>query len=285
MTKSMMAGRGDGCGSGHCGGESGHGADRQKGRCGHSPVEVVARQPLFASLTLDECRALVGRSVCRRVPAGQRIFTEGELCSGLHLIVEGAVRVYRANADGQEQVLAVFGPGESLGEVSLFDQGPYLASARASEETHLLFLPLAEVQWLYRTHPELVHAVVRELGWKVRRLVALVDRISLQDVPTRVAGALLQYAESASAVQDAAAFDLPCTQEELAAELGTTRESVARALRELRTSEVIRQHRARVELLDVERLRRCASGRCADAGMVKGLRAMNDRTGATAAAT
>lgn len=247
-----------------------------KGRCGHEPAEAVARQPLFACLDMDECRALVSRSFCRRVPRGQRIFAEGEPCTGLHLIVEGAVRVYRANSDGQEQVLGVFGPGESLGEASLFDDGPYLASARASEESHLLFLPLGEVQWLYRTHPEVVHAVVRELGGKIRRLVALVDRISLQDVPTRVAAALLRYAEDSSA-GTRAPFRLPCTQEELAAELGTTRESVARALRQLRASRLIRQQKAEVQLLDVERLQRCAGGRCADSRAVRGLRVLGDR--------
>jgi CRP/FNR family transcriptional regulator, cyclic AMP receptor protein len=249
-----------------------------KGRCGHEPAEIVARQPLFASLSIEECRSLVGRSLCRTVTAGQRIFAEGDECRGLHLIVEGAVRVYRANAEGQEQVLGVFGPGESLGEVALFDEGPYLASARASEESHLLFLPLAEVQWLYRTHPAVVHALVRELGWKIRRLVALVDRISLQDVPTRVAGALLRFAERAPVGGDGS-FRLPCTQEELAAELGTTRESVARALRELRSNRMIRQNRSEVQLLDMEQLRRCASGRCTDGRAVRGLRALRDRGG------
>jgi CRP-like cAMP-binding protein len=247
-----------------------------KRRCGHDPAEIVGRQALFASLTPAECQELVGRSLCRRISAGQRIFAEGDECRGLHLIVEGAVRVYRANAEGEEQVLGVFGPGESLGEVSLFDEGPYLASACASEESHLLFLPLAEVQWLYRTHPAVVHALVRELGWKIRRLVALVDRLSLQDVPTRVAGALLRYAEEAPS--RGGTFRLPCTQEELAAELGTTRESVARALRDLRTNRTIRQKRAEVELLDVERLRRCASGRCVDGRAIRGLRALGERT-------
>lgn len=226
-------------------------------RCGHDPVQVVARQPLFASLDEDERRSLVDRSLCRSVRRNEILFREGDLGRGLYLMVEGTVRVYRANADSQEQVLGIMGAGESLGEVSLFDDGPYFASARAAEDSRMLFLPFGEVQALYLTHPQVAHAVVRDLGQRVRKLAALVDRLVLQDVPTRVATAVLEYAEVNGALQGKT-FRLPRTQEELAAELGTTRESVARALHDLRSSGVIRQRGARIELLDMAELCRLA---------------------------
>ena len=225
-------------------------------RCSHDPVGVVARQPLFASLSGAECRALVGRSVCRRVQRGEVIFREAERCRGLHLVVEGVVRAYRANRDGQEQVLGVFEAGASLGEVSLFDGGGYLASARAAQHGRVLFLPLAEVHALYRTHPQVAQAVVREMGERVRTLAALVDRLALQDVPTRVAWAVLRYAEESGALSIGSPFRLPRTQEELAAELGTTREGVSRALRRLRAAGAIAQRGAQMEVLDPATLHR-----------------------------
>jgi CRP/FNR family transcriptional regulator len=224
------------------------------GRCAHDPAGVVARQPLFASLSEAECRGLVARSVCRAFHRNELLFREGERCRGLYLVVEGRVRTYCANRNGHEQVLGIYGAGESLGEVSLFDEGPYLASARAAEASRLLFLPIGEVQALYETRPEVARAVVRELAGRVRELTALVDRLALQDVPTRVAAAVLRYAE-----ENGHSFRLPRTQEELAAELGTSRESVARSLHDLRGAGVIRQRGARVELLDVAELRRLAS--------------------------
>jgi CRP-like cAMP-binding protein len=224
-------------------------------RCAHDPAGVVARQPLFASLSAAECQGLVARSVCRSVRRNELLFREGEPCRGLHLVVEGRVRTYCANRNGHEQVLGIYGAGESLGEVSLFDEGPYLASARAAEDSRLLFLPIQEVQALYETRPEVARAVVRELAGRVRELTALVDRLALQDVPTRVAAAVLRFAEESGW----SAFRLPRTQEELAAELGTSRESVARSLHDLRGAGVIRQRGARIELLDVAELRRLAS--------------------------
>ncbi|HET8654765.1 MAG TPA: Crp/Fnr family transcriptional regulator [Longimicrobiaceae bacterium] len=228
--------------------------------CSHDPAHMVARQALFASLSEEECRALVRRSHCRALSRNEILFREGDPCRGLYLVIEGDVRLYRANPDGLEQVFGVFGPGESLDEVSLFDDGPHLASARAVESGRVLFLPFAEVQALYRTHPEVAHAVVRELSQRVRRLTSLVDRVALKDVPTRVAAAVLGYAEEAGALGSGGAFRLPRTQEELAAELATTRESVARALHDLRERGVIRQRRAHVEVLDDRRLRTLARG-------------------------
>lgn len=227
-------------------------------RCSHDPADVLARQPLFASLSEAECRALVEQSVCRGIREGEVLFRQGEPCRGLYLVLEGGVRTYRANGHGQEQGIGRFGPGDSLGEVSLFDDGPYLASARVVDEGRVLFLSLGVVQTLYRTHPLVAHAVVRDLGKRVRALVALVDRLALQDVPTRVAAAVLQFAGESRALRSGGAFRLPRTQEALASELGTTREGVSRALRALRTAGVIGQSGARIEILDPAGLRRMA---------------------------
>ena len=242
-------------------------------KCGHDPAQVVAHQPLFASLTEAECEALEGRSLCRAVHRNEMLFREGESCRGLYLVVEGAVRTYRATRDGQEQVFGVYGPGESLGEVSLFDEGPYLASASVIRDGRVLFLPFVEVHALYRSHPEVAHAVVQELSGRVRSLAALVDQLALQDVPTRVAAAVLRYARDGGALGDGATFQMPRTQEELAAELGTTREGVSRALRGLRTAGVIGQRGPRIQLLDPARLESIAgsAGRNADRRRSQGM--------------
>jgi CRP-like cAMP-binding protein len=162
--------------------------------------------------------------------------------------------VYRANQDGREQTLHLQGPGQSIAEVPLFDGGPYPASARADQDSRVLYLPLDDFQWLYRNQPEIADSVIRELGRRLRRMVQLVEKISLRDVPSRVAMTLLEYAERQQSDGPVTEFDLPRTQEELAAELATTRESVARALSTLRKSGAISQKGSRVRVLDLRRL-------------------------------
>lgn len=219
--------------------------------------EILRRLPLFSRLTDEALEAVERRTVVRKISRDHPLFRRGQPCEGLYVVVEGAVRVYRSNAEGREQVLHVQGPGQPMAEVPLFDGGPYPASARAEVDSRVLFLPRAEFEWLYRNSPEIADSVIRELGRRLRRMVGLVEKISLRDVPARVAITLLEYAEKAGALEGGG-FDLPRTQEELASELATTRESVARALSHLRRDGAIAQRGARVEILDLAALERAA---------------------------
>ena len=217
-------------------------------------VEVLRRLPLFARLGDEALRAVAGRTVLRTVPEGRILFRRGAPAEGLYVVVEGAVRVYRSTQQGREQTLHVQGPGQPLAEVPLFDGGPYPASARAETESRLLFLPRDAFERLYRSHPEVADATIRELGRRLRRMVGLVEKISLRDVPARVAMTLLEYAERAGPVRDGAELVLPRTQDELAAELATTRESIARALGRMRREGAIEQRGPRVRIRSVAAL-------------------------------
>src|SRR5690606_35221150 len=122
----------------------------------------------------DALEAVARRTVIRNVSRGTLLFRGGEPCQGLYVVLEGSVRVYRSNSEGREQVLHVQGPGQPLAEVPLMDGGPYPASARALEDSRVLFLPRSEFEWLYHNHPEIADAVIRELGRRLRRMVRLV---------------------------------------------------------------------------------------------------------------
>jgi CRP/FNR family transcriptional regulator, cyclic AMP receptor protein len=220
---------------------------------------ALAKLPLFAGLPPAVLQAVAARTVTREVPRDTQLWRRGDPCPGLHLVLSGRVRVYRASLDGREQVLHTQGPGQALAEVPLFDGGPYPASARATEDTRLLFLARADFQAVYRSHPELMDAVVGELGRRLRRMVTLLENVSLKDVYARVAATVLEHAEATGALADGGALTLPRTQEELAAELGTTRESVARALARLRREGAIRQSGRRVQIESVALLTRAAS--------------------------
>ncbi|HET7274840.1 MAG TPA: Crp/Fnr family transcriptional regulator [Longimicrobiaceae bacterium] len=222
---------------------------------------VLRNLPLFDALSDEALAAVAARTVEKRITRNTILFRKGDPCQGLYVVFDGIVRVYRANPDGQEQVLHTQGPGQPLAEVPLFDGGPYPASARALEDSRLLFLPLNDFQHLYRTHPEIADATIHELGRRLRRMVGLVEKISLKDVPARVAVTLLEYGERAGDPSAPGGFELPRTQEQLAAELATTRESVARALSNLRKTGVIEQSGARIRIIDLKRLQKEAYGR------------------------
>ena len=170
----------------------------------------------------------------------------------------GGVKIYQSGPDGREQTLDVERPGHLLAEIPLFDGSPYPASARAAEESRILFLPRDAFEWLYRNNPDIADATIRELGRRLRRLLRLVDLLALKSVPARVAATLLEVAATVGCARDGGELVLRSTQEEMAAELGTTRESVSRALSTLRSEGVIRRTGPKVRILDFEALRETA---------------------------
>lgn len=219
-----------------------------------STRDILRALPLFARLSDEVLATVEMRCVVRSVGRGTILFRKDEPCRGMYVVVEGSVRVYRANREGREQVLHVQGPGQPLAEVPLFDGGPYPASARAEEDVRVLFLPVDDFEYLYRTNPEIADAIIRELGRRLRRMVGLVEKISLRDVGARVALTVLEHAERAGALADGGSFVLPRTQAELASELATTRESVARALGRLRRDGAIGVRGAKIEIHSVAAL-------------------------------
>jgi CRP/FNR family transcriptional regulator len=223
-------------------------------------VETLRGLPLFAGLSDEAVTAIADRTVPRRLPKHATLFRRGEPCHGLYIVVEGRIQIYRASPDGREQVLEVEGPGRPVAELPLFDGGPYPASARALEDSRLLFLPRDAFQWLYQSNPEIADAVIRDLGRRLRRMVGLIAKITLKDVRSRVAATLVEVAESQDALRAGGTFVLQRTQEELARSLATTREGVARALASLRRDGIIAQSGRKVEILDVAALQSAAMG-------------------------
>jgi CRP/FNR family transcriptional regulator len=220
-------------------------------------AEFLRRIPLFAELHDDSLRQLADRCVTKSAAAGTVLFTTGEECRGLYMVESGRVRIYRTDPAGREQVLHIEGAGRTVAELPMFDGGPYPASAITIDDCRLVFLPIAAFEHLYRSHPDIAQAIIRALGRRLRHLVHLAETLAFRDVAARLAMLLAGYAErSGVVVQRGVEIELDRTQEELAHEIGTARESVSRAMKQLRRKGLIEPlERNRLLIPDVQRLR------------------------------
>jgi CRP/FNR family transcriptional regulator len=225
-------------------------------------VALLRQLPIFSELDDTALQRLADRCVPRTVGAGYVLFTAGEECRGLYIVERGRVRIYRVSADGREQVLHVEGPGRPVAELPLFDGGSYPASAITIEESRLVFLPRADFEHLYRTHPDIAHAVIRGLGRRLRHLVHVAETLAFRDVAARLAMLLADYADRSGTRTDGGVeLRLDRTQEELALEIGTARESVSRAMKQLRRKGLVESLGAgRMRLPNVDGLRALARG-------------------------
>lgn len=220
-------------------------------------IDLLKRMPLFAELSEDALARLAKRCVTRTVPAGTVLFATGAECRGLYMVETGRVRIYRTDPDGREQVLHVEGPGRTVAELPLFDGGTYPASAVTIEDSRLVFLPRDDFEYLYRTEPDIAHAIIRALGRRLRHLVHLTETLAFRDVAARLALLLAEYANREGTPTPAGIeVKLDRTQEELALEIGTARESVSRAMKALRRKGLIKSAgHQRLLIPDVARLR------------------------------
>lgn len=195
---------------------------------------VLEKTALFSSLTQPELHLLAARTVRKLFSAGELLFSEGEPCSGLHIIVRGRVRIFKTSARGREQVLAENVPGESIAEIPIFDGGPYPASAVAVEDADLAFISRRDFNAYCLEHPEVALKVLSVVGARLRRLVGIIEELSFTTIRQRLISALIKLAQNeGKTTARGIEFQLPSTHQELAHQLGTVRELISRNLMRL----------------------------------------------------
>ncbi|MDX6236141.1 MAG: family transcriptional regulator, cyclic receptor protein, partial [Kribbellaceae bacterium] len=110
---------------------------------------VLRQAPLFSQLDDEAADALAASMTENRLRRGQVLFHEGDSGDRLFVVIEGKVKLGRTSADGRENLIAVLGPGQMFGELSLFDPGPRSASVTAVTDATLMALTHDELlPWL-----------------------------------------------------------------------------------------------------------------------------------------
>lgn len=197
-------------------------------------AEVLAKTALLSSLSQPELKTLASRTVRKLFSTGELLFSEGEPCSGLHIIARGKVRIFKTSVSGREQVLAVNVPGESVAEVPVFDGGPYPASAVAIDETEIAFISRRDFHAYCIEHPEVSLKVLNAVGARLRRLVSIIEELSFTTIRQRLISMLIKLAQSEGRkTERGIEFQLPATHQEVANQLGTVRELISRNLMRL----------------------------------------------------
>jgi len=221
--------------------------------------DVLAQAPLFTGLDEEAAGALRATMVRVTVERGDVVFLEGEPGDRLYVVVDGKIKLGVTSNDGRENLLAVLGPSEMFGELSLFDPGPRTATATALTDATLAGLGHHDlVAWL-TGRPEVAQALLKALAQRLRRTNEAMSDLVFSDVPGRVAKALLDLGEKfGEAEGDGLRVTHDMTQEELAQLVGASRETVNKALADFASRGWLTLEPRSVLLLDVGRLQRRA---------------------------
>jgi CRP/FNR family transcriptional regulator len=216
-------------------------------------VQALSKLPLFSRLSNDALLEIASYIHERIFSPGQMVMLEGEPCQAVYFVAQGVVRTHRLSPEGREYVLAYLGPSEPFNLVPALDGGPNLATVDAVTDTTLYTISCEHFRRIMRDHPKVALAVMERLAAEVRRLSDMVEDLALHTVRTRLARFLLAQADGRQSPKR-------WTQEEVAAQIGTVRDVVGRALRTLAGEGLIRRERGRIVVVDREGLEREATG-------------------------
>src|ERR1017187_1199326 len=203
------------------------------------PLEATKFRQAVVENTLRSCQFFMGLPtvdiatiasfiVPKHLAKGDYLFREGARAEGFYIVQKGAINIHRVNVAGKEQVIHLFRPIESFAEAAL-----------ATESTTVLLVPKSDFIELLRKRPELALRMLGSMSQHLRVLVGLLDDLMLKDMETRFANWLLKRCPRPLSGA-AAVIELDRTKRVLAAEMGTTSETLSRTLAKFRHKNLLR---------------------------------------------
>jgi len=189
-------------------------------------IDTLRGNNYFTDLPENLLQEIVQHMQLREYQRGDVLFWEADSCDGLHIIKSGSAKIYRLSTQGRQYIVRILQEGDTFAEVPAFDGGLNPVNVEALENCSVWVIEGRKLRALVVEYPPFAQKVLANFGEMLRNLVRNVSE---------------HPAEEAR---------LYLTQEQLAAQLGTVREVVARSLKELERSGAIRIEDRRIRIAD-----------------------------------
>ena len=210
-------------------------------------LDVISAIPLFNGLPEDQLEAIRKIAIEKQINKGEIVVTEGDDGKGFFVILEGRVKVFKVSAEGKEQILHIFGPGQPFGEVPVFAGQRFPANAQAIDNTKILFFPRVAIVGLITANPSLALNMLAEMSKKLRLFAVQIENLSLKEMPARLASYLIHLADEQDQKE---VVTLKISKGQLASILGTIPETLSRVFAKLSGNNLIRVEGKKITLLD-----------------------------------
>ncbi|MGI6586576.1 MAG: Crp/Fnr family transcriptional regulator [Gracilibacteraceae bacterium] len=184
----------------------------------------IEKVPIFNSLSRDEMQEIAGITSQKTYEKGEMIYMAGDKGEKLQVIHTGKVKIFRLSDSGKEQVIRVLGPGDFMGELSLFSANPRLDNGEALEKTIVCIIAGGKIKAIMQKHPVIAFKVMEELSKRLERAENLIENINLYGVEKRLADNLLAMAN------DKGEVNLKMSKGDFASYMGMSQETLSRKL-------------------------------------------------------
>ena len=205
---------------------------------------IARALPILQRADPDLKREFLQTASLARIPQGKDVFAEGDPIDAIALLVSGVVRVYKIGETGREITLYRFGNGESciLTANAILSRQSFPAVATVERDAEAVMIPAGAFRDWVRRYDLWRDFVFDLLSQRLSSVMALVDEVAFRRMDGRIAAFLTQRGRRENPI--------PVTHQEIAAELGTSREVVSRILEDFVGRDLIHMTRGAVEVLE-----------------------------------
>jgi CRP-like cAMP-binding protein len=189
--------------------------------------------PMFSSVSDEALESIASLLIERSFPKHKTIVEEGAPGDYMYIIVEGRVKVTKLSGDGREKILELLEVGDFFGEMSLFDEAPRSASVKGLSQVRVLALARNDFLRLLARSPDLALSVIQELTRRLRQVDEQASSLSFQRVKERTMGLLVRLAKEEPG-HEGRPMTPVLTHQQIADMIGTSRETVTRAIKGLK---------------------------------------------------
>jgi CRP/FNR family transcriptional regulator len=223
-------------------------------------LTAVRKVPMFRGISEADQRRVAALATVRDLRRGDSLWHAGDAAEALTVILRGRVKIVR-HAEAGDVILEIFGEGEPVGAIAVYNYMPYPASAICLEPVSILSLPRRDYFELLDRNPEFARAIIRELTRLTVALTRKLEEMRGQRVDARIAQLFLTLAERMGK-ETSAGTEIPIqlSRQEVADLVGTTVESAIRTLSLWGREKVLITARDRFVIPSLETLRRAGAG-------------------------
>jgi len=222
--------------------------------------ELLRSGRWFHGLSAETQDRILSMGVVRTWSAEQRLFVQGDPPNGLFAVLDGTVRLCTYRADGREVLLALARCPTWFGEIGVFDGQPRSHHAIADGEVTALHLPQEALDAWLTADPGSWRSLGLLLTTKLRLVLGAMEEATTMPLLARLARRIVVMAEGHGDLRLGSTREVSVKQEELATMLWTSRQTINRCLKDLEQKQLVRLSYGKIEILDLDLLKREADG-------------------------
>jgi CRP/FNR family cyclic AMP-dependent transcriptional regulator len=221
-----------------------------------SKLAVLRKHPIFCDLDSEAFDQLCRYAKYAALKRGATICSKGDPGNSLVAVISGTVKISVSSAEGRSAILNLIGPGEIFGEMSVLDGQPRSADATANTNCEIFIIDRREFLPFVRSQPALAMKFIELLCTRLRWTSDQVEQIILQNLPGRLASALIRLTEKHKLAPGGRTIAV--TQQEISEMVGMTRESINKQLRIWASRKWVRLEHGAIVVLNTEQLQALA---------------------------